>query len=108
MLEQLLGSKSREQILIFLVARKEGYAREISNFYKTSLSPLQKQLDKLEFAGILFAKFVGRTKVFSINPRYPFYRELTNLLSKAITFLPEKDKQKLIFVRKRPRRTGKP
>lgn len=108
MLEALLGSKSREQIFLFLAARKEGYAREISDFYNTSLSPLQIQLDKLESASIVYSRFAGRTKLFSINPRYPFYKELSKLLLKAITFLPGDEKQKLLFARKRPRRTRKP
>lgn len=108
MLETILGSKSKEQILIYLTGRKQGYAREIANYYDTALSPLQKQLDKLEQYGILYVKFIGRTKVFSINPRYPFFQELNQLLQKAITFLPNDEKQRLLFVRKRPRRTGKP
>ena len=108
MLEGLLGSKSKEQVLIFLSARNEGYAREISNFFDTSLSPIQGQLDKLENFGILYSKYLGRTKLFYLNPRYPFYKELKKLLDKSISFLPDDEKEKLLIVRKRPRRTGKP
>ena len=108
MLEGLLGSKSKEQVLIFLSARNEGYAREISSFFDTSLSPIQGQLDKLEISGILYSKFLGRTKLFYMNPRYPFYQELKKLLDKSISFLPDDEKEKLLIVRKRPRRAGKP
>ncbi len=53
MLEPLLGSKGRERVLVFLRARKEGYAREIARFFDTDLVQVQKQLDRLEFGGVL-------------------------------------------------------
>jgi len=37
MLEAILGSVSRERVLIFLYAREEGYAREIARFFDTDL-----------------------------------------------------------------------
>ena len=48
-MEVLLGSINAERILIFLFCRNEGYAREIAHFYSTVLSPIQNQLNKLEF-----------------------------------------------------------
>jgi len=53
MLEPLLGSKGSEKVLIFITARGEGYAREISQFFSISISTAQNQLDKLEIGGIL-------------------------------------------------------
>jgi hypothetical protein len=108
MLEYLLGSKSKERVLIYLAVRKEGFAREIARFYNTELTPIQNQLINLEIGGILVNKSVGKTKVFSFNPRYPFLKELIQFLEKAIEFLPDEDKNELKIYRKRPRRTGKP
>lgn len=108
MIESIVGSLSKERVLFYLVARKEGYAREIARFYETELSPIQLQLNNLESDGILFSKNVGKTKVFSLNPRYPMMNELIALISKAIDFLTEEDKQKLLIFRTRPRRSGKP
>ena len=37
MLEAIVGSKSSEQVFIFLVARNEGYATEIAKFFGADL-----------------------------------------------------------------------
>jgi predicted ArsR family transcriptional regulator len=108
MLNYLINPKSKEQILIYIAGRKEGYAREIANYFDSSLSPIQNQLENLEQAGIVISKSVGRTIVFELNPRYAFNKELVSLLEKAISFLPEGEREKLLMIRKRPRRKGKP
>lgn len=108
MLEAIFGSTNKERILLYLVARGDGYAREIAKHFNTGLSPIQKQLENLEASSVLYSKSVGRTRVFSLNPRYPFISELRNLLEKALQFLPEAEKDDLLNVRKRPRRKGKP
>ena len=108
MLEGLFGSKNRERTLQFILANKEGYAKEIADFFDTSLDPIQKQLDRLELAGILVSKKVGRARVFMFNPRYAFLQELQALLLKARTYYPPEELERLIMIRKRPRRTGKP
>jgi predicted transcriptional regulator len=108
MLEILLGSKSKERVLLYLTARKEGFAREIVRFYETDLTPIQNQLIKLESGGILISKNVGRTRLYSFNPRYPFIAPLNELLLKAIEFLPQEEKDNLTVFRSRPRRAGKP
>lgn len=108
MLETVFGSRNKERILIYIAARGEGYAREISRYFEAGLSPIQSQLEKLEAGNLLYSKPVGKTLVYAFNPRYPFLTELKNLLEKAIQFLPESDREKLQLVRKRPRRKGKP
>lgn len=107
-LEPLFGSTNRERILIFLQARKEGYAREMARFFQTDLSAIQRQLDRLESGGILVSHPVGRTIVYRFNPRYVLLPELQAILEKAISFYPDEVKERLLFNRKRPRRTGKP
>jgi predicted transcriptional regulator len=107
MLEPLLGSKSSEKVLIFIAARGEGYAREISRLTGSALDPIQKQLDKLEIGGILASQTKGRTRIYTFNPRYPFLNELKLMLDKALTFYPEEEREKLVMNRRRPRRRGK-
>jgi len=108
MLEIIFGSKNKERILLYIFGREQGYAREIARYYETDFSPIQNQLDKLEFSGVLTSNQFGRTRVYVLNPRYPFVQELKNLLEKAITFLPRTDQEKLLGNRRRPRRKGKP
>ena len=107
MLEPLLGSITRERILIYLQVRKEGYARELSRFFKTDLTPVQKQLERLENGGVLYSRGAGRTRLFGLNPRYPFLNELRALLEKALAFYPAEEREKLVLARTRPRKKGK-
>lgn len=108
MLESLLGSKNRERVLIYLQAREEGYAREIARFYDTDYYPIYDQLGKLEVAGAIVSRKVGRTIVFQFNPRYALLGELRALLEKALTYYPEDLQERLLRNRRRPRRSGKP
>jgi predicted transcriptional regulator len=108
MLTALLGSLSSERILVYLFARREGYAREIARFYNTSVTPIQKQLEKLTAAGILYSRPVGRTRLYAFDPRYPFKQELEALLEKALSFYPRQEQETLLLNRRRPRRSGKP
>ena len=108
MLEVILGSLSCERVLVFILSRKEGYAREIARFFNTDLDPIQKQLEKLEVGGVLVSRKAGKTLLYSFNPRYPFLKELKNLLEKALSFYSNEEREKLVMNRKRPRRHGKP
>jgi hypothetical protein len=108
MLEPLLGSTNAERVLLFVNVRTEGYAREIATFYDTDLYGIQKQLEKLENGGVLSSRLVGRTRLYSLSPRYAFRQELKAMLDKALTFYPEEEQERLRIVRRRPRRKGKP
>ena len=108
MLEPLFGSKNKERILLYLRIRKEGYAREISRFFKTDLAPVQKQLERLENGGVLYSRNAGRTRLYGLNPRYPFLAELRALLDRALAFYPPEERERLTMTRTRPRRKGKP
>jgi DNA-binding transcriptional ArsR family regulator len=108
MLEPLLGSTNAERALIFILARDEGYARDMARFFDTGLYGIQRQLDKLEAGGILASRRAGRTRLYTFNPRYPFLNELKALLAKALTYYPEEAKTDLTMNRRRPRARGKP
>lgn len=89
MLEPLFGSTTRERVLVFVQARQEGYGLQIAEFYKADVAPVQRQLDRLESGGVLVSRRVGRTRVYSFNPQYPFLAELQALLGKALKFYPK-------------------
>ena len=108
MLSPLLGSKNSERVLIFILKREEGYAREITRFFDVALYAIQKQLEKLEKGGVLVSKKVGQTRLYEYNPRYPFLKELSALLEKAYSFYPEDVRENLEMNRRRPRKQGKP
>ncbi len=108
MLEPILGSKNAERVLMFILARDQGYTREIARFSGADPDSVQKQLVKLELGGLLVSKSEGRTRIYRFNPRYSFLKELKALLNKALTFYPPDEQERLTVVRRRPRRKGKP
>jgi predicted transcriptional regulator len=108
MIEPLLGSTNAERVLLFLLAREEGYPTEIARVFDTDLYGIQKQLDRLETGGVLASRTAGRTRLYRFNPRYPFQMEVRALLEKALSFYPEAEQDRLRLVRRRPRRRGKP
>ncbi len=108
MLAPILGSVNAERVLMFIHARGEGYARDAARHFETSLYGIQQQLDKLEAGGVLASRLVGKTRVYAFNPRYPFLKELRALLSKALSFYPAEEQERLLMNRRRPRRREKP
>jgi hypothetical protein len=108
MIKPIVGSKSSEQVFIFLTARETGYATEIARFFDADLYAIQKQLARLENADVLVSRKVGRTRVYQFNPRYPFLNELKALIEKALNYYPEDTKEALLMNRRRPRKKDKP
>lgn len=108
MLTPLLGTENSERVLLFLLARNEGYAREIAQFFDANLYAIQRQLDKLEAGGVLISHTAGRTRLYQFNPRYSFLNELKQLLEKALSFYPEDVRENLVMNRRRPRKRDKP
>lgn len=101
-LKVLFGSLSIERVLIFLVARNEGHGREIANYFKSALKPIQNQLEKLEEEGVLGSRVEGRIKYYTFNLTCPYLDELTGLLLKTLSFYPAEIRQDLIRNRRRP------
>lgn len=106
-MKSLFGSLSRERVLTFIAAREQGYAREITQFWKCPDRPIKRELNRLESDGVLVAKSHGRTIGYSMNPRFFMRKELTALLLKVIDAYPPAWKEKLLFNRRRARAKGK-
>jgi hypothetical protein len=84
MLEPLFGNKTAERVLLYLANYGQGYARDIALTFETTLSMVQKQLQKGEMAGILVSRLVGKTRVYELNPRYYFQKELLGAPEKGL------------------------
>jgi DNA-binding transcriptional ArsR family regulator len=108
MLESLFGNRTAERVLLYLENYEEGYARQIASIFGASLNAVQKQLRRFEDGGVLVSRTVGRTRVFTWNPRYPFKAPLRQLLSAALEHLPQSEIRAYYRQRRRPRRSGKP
>jgi hypothetical protein len=108
MLEPLLGSRDKERVLVYLLSHQKGYAREMARAFGAAPAPIQVQLAHLEAAGVVYSELLGRTRLYCLNPRYPFLKELRALLEKALRFYPADELTALAVPRRRPRLAGKP
>ncbi|MEA3493048.1 MAG: winged helix-turn-helix domain-containing protein [Candidatus Margulisiibacteriota bacterium] len=108
MLKPILDNLIKERILLAILIRKEVYARDIASIFNAYLLSVQNQLKKLEKGGVVVSQKKGKTRLYSFNPRYPFLKELKNLLSRSLQFMPKAEKEKYYTPRLRPRRAGKP
>ena len=101
------GSLTRTRVLVALSLLGTSYQRELSRLLGSSPSVVQKALSSLEGDGLISGRLAGRTRTYSMNPRYFARTELDGFvrrLAEADTQL-QADTAKL---RRRPRRAGKP
>ncbi|OPL19863.1 MAG: hypothetical protein AVO35_02505 [Candidatus Aegiribacteria sp. MLS_C] len=80
MLESLFGSRVRELVLLHIHENGSGYSREIARLSGVPQDSVHKQLRRLESAGVLRSREVGRTVVYSFSEGFPLLRELGLLL----------------------------
>lgn len=107
-LKGILRAESQEKILIYLLIRGTGYGKNIAEFYNVPTNPIQKQLVRLEEDGVIISQLVGKTRLYELNPRYPFMEALKALLKTALVAYPSKLVNSLTVQRTRPRVAGKP
>ncbi len=108
MLEALLESPVKAKLLLYLLVNEGSYPNEIARNFSFNLNAVQYQLKKLEEAGVLYSRLRGRVRLYGLDPRYPFRKELQALLQKAFDFLSDAEKDKSFVRRRRPRLPGKP
>lgn len=100
------GGKTRTRVLLVLGLLTESYPRELARVLDSSLYGVQEALRGLEVDGIVSGRNAGRTRLFSLNPRYFAYEELRRFLLRLAE--PELElKKRIQNLRRRPRRTGK-
>lgn len=82
----LSGSKARSAILTLFFAnpRQEYFARQLERLSGVSVGNLQKELVKLEQAGVLESRRLGTLRLYRLNLRHPLYPELKGIIAKTI------------------------
>lgn len=88
MLASLFSSRVRSKLLTaFFLSTENGMnAHALSLWIGESYGAVWKELNRLEHLGILQSEKVGKSKVFSINPRCPIAPELRSLVLKTEGF----------------------
>ena len=85
--DRSLGSSNRERVLLYLNFRKEGYAREISRYFRTDLTPVQKQLETRERWGAVQPKR-GKDAALWNEPALSFSRRASGAPRPGFGILP--------------------
>lgn len=107
-LETLFGNRTSERILLHVFHYGEIHARGIARDYGSVVSPFIRQLNKLEDAGLLVSREVGRTRIYQFNPKSAYVTPLKKLIEIAYEDIPLSEREKIFRARRRPRRKGKP
>ena len=108
MLENIFGNKTAEKVLLQLYHYGELHASGIAESAGSSLTPIKNQLERFEAAGILISKVMGRSRIYSFNPKSPLLKPVKELLKIAYDNISLTERQKIFALRRRPRRKGKP
>ena len=107
-LEAMFGNRTAAKLMLYLFHYGEAYATGMARDLGSALSPVQRQLDKFEVAGLLISKMVGNTRVYSFNPRQPATKKLKELIQVFYEAMSLQERERLFSTRRRPRRRGKP
>jgi predicted ArsR family transcriptional regulator len=107
MADSIFGNAVAEKTLLYIANYGEGHINGVARTFGVSPSQAQKQLVRLEAAGVLVSRMVGNSRVFTINPRLAYKKELVGLLEKILSVTGKDDLKKYYRQRTRPRRTGK-
>lgn len=107
MITALFGSQSAAQVLLFMQNYGEGYARRIAETFGAPPNAIQRQLIRLEAAGVLVSRSAGKTRLFTWNPRSSTVRDLRQFLESELDRMSPEDARAYFRQRQRPRRTGK-
>ena len=108
MFKAVFGSERKGRILLFIYTNGESYPTEIGRAFGYFLNSVQNQLSNLERDGILYSKLKGNVRLFGLNPRYPFKREVCAFLEKSLSFVSQEERERLFTPRLRPRLSRKP
>jgi len=102
----LFGNDTRSAVLVAIRLLGQTWASELALLLGLRLFSVQRVLAAFEREGVIVGRKQGRTRVFSLNPRYFAAKELDALLWKLGQVDTGLQKQ-LSATRRRPRETGK-
>jgi DNA-binding transcriptional ArsR family regulator len=101
------GSTTRTRVLVALRLLGSSFPRELARLLAVSPSLVLKALRSLERDGLVAGRTIGRSRVYTLDPRYFAKEDLQRYLVR----LSQGDvelRQRVAQLRRRPRWTGKP
>jgi DNA-binding transcriptional ArsR family regulator len=105
--DSVFGGRTAGQVMLFLEYYGEAHCNQIARAFGVAPSAVYKQLKRFESGGLIVARSVGRTSVFTWNPRNRTSKNLRLFLAAELESLPETVIDRYFRERNRPRATGK-
>lgn len=106
-LQGLVGTQTGERVLLHLYHYGEIHPAAIAQDFGMAVTPVRRQLDKFERAGLVVSREVGRSRVFTFNPKSPIADALHELVRLVYEGIPLRERERIYGSRRRPRQTGK-
>ncbi len=97
MIANLFGNKNVEDVLFFLLIHGRCYGTKLHKQFGTSLTPIQKALEKLERCELITSFYEGKTRVYQFNATYPLLTELKALVKKGYSLLSHEEKKRYLL-----------
>lgn len=107
MLDKIFGNETLAMIYLNLFHYGEVYSGLVEKNTGTGSRAVLNQLNKMEEAGVLVSRTVGRTRLYIFNPKSPFVTPIKKIIEIVYSNLSVKQKEELFRERTRPRAKGK-
>jgi predicted nucleotidyltransferase len=84
-LKDFMISKTRVKLMELFFAKPEElyFVRDITRLIKEEINAVRRELDKMLGYGLLKSEQRGNRLYYTLNPKYPFYSELRQMISKT-------------------------
>lgn len=107
MLDKLFGNETLSLILLNLYHYGEIYSAMVEKNTGIASRPILNQLNKMEEAGYFVSRSVGRTRLYTFNPKNPAVKHIKAILEITYSNMSIEMKEKMFSERMRPRAKGK-
>jgi predicted transcriptional regulator len=107
-LSKIFGNETAEKVLLHVFHYGQIHASAVAQDHGVALTPVLRQLNRFEEAGVLVSKMVGKSRLYQFNPKSPFAAPVQLLVKIVYESMPMETRESLFGVRRRPRRKGKP
>ena len=86
MLEKIFGNETIAIIYLNLFHYGEIYSALIEKNSQIGSRAVLNQLNKMEEAGILVSRLIGRTRLYQFNPKSPFVKPIKDIIEIALAW----------------------
>lgn len=107
MLDKIFGNETLAQIYLNLLHYGEVYSGLVEKNTGIGSRAVLNQLNKMEEAGVLVSREVGRTRLYQFNPKSAVVKPMKEIIEITYSNLSIKMKEKMFKERMRPRAKGK-